>query len=495
MYVPPSFRALARLLAVVPFLALGACSTNPATGKQSFTAFMSQEDEARIGAEEHPKILKELGGAYSEDDLGAYVASIGGKLAALSELPKIPWRFTVLNDEAVNAFALPGGYVYITRGLLALADNEAEMAGVLAHEIGHVTARHSAQRYSTAMATNIGLTVLGVLGSAAGVPSGVGRVANLGAQVAIQQYSQGQELEADMLGVRYMTRAGYDPRALTSFFRKLKAHSELEARQKGQDGVNHNILSTHPRTADRIKQAIELSKAKAVARPLVKRRAYLNRIDGIVFGDDPSQGVRRGRTFMHPDLRFAFTVPPGFVLFNTPKQVVAFGPSKSRIIFDMANPKQAPRVRSLPNYIDGVWKHGLDVQRIERLDVNGLAGATGEARLSTGDGPRDVRLIAIRADKDQIFRFAFVTPPSESKRLNLELRRTTYSFRRLSASEAAAIQPLRIKMVTVRSGDTVQSMARRFPFERFRREWFRLLNDLKPGDPLVPGRRVKIVAG
>jgi len=488
-------RNLVRLLALLPLLVLGACSTNPATGKQSFTAFMSQDDEAQIGAEEHPKILRDLGGAYDEIELGAYVARIGARLAVLSELPKIQWRFTVLNDHRVNAFALPGGYIYLTRGLLALAANEAEMAGVLAHEIGHVTARHSAQRYSTAMATNIGLTVLGVLGSAAGVPSGVGQVANLGAQAALQQYSQGQELEADMLGVRYMTRAGYDPQAMTSLFRKLKAHSELEAREQGRDGVSHNIMSTHPRTEDRIIQAIKLAKKKAVARPIVKRRAYLRRIDNLVFGDDPAQGIRRGRAFMHPDLRIAFQVPPGFVLFNSPKKVVAFGPNKSRIIFDMAGRKDLPNVRSLSQYLSNVWGRNLDIGRVERLDVNGLAAATGSGRLSTQDGPRDVRLVVIRGDHEKIFRFAFITPPGETAKLATELKRTTYSFRRLSRREAADIQPLRLRVVTVKAGDTIARLADRFPFERFRREWFRLLNNLKPGQKLTPGQQVKMVVG
>ena len=476
-------------------LALAACSTNPATGDQSFTAFMSEEDEARIGAEMHPKILDPYGGAYDEIELGAYVAKIGSRLAVLSELPKIEWRFTVLNDRNVNAFALPGGYIYITRGLLALASNEAEMAGVLAHEIGHVTARHSAQRHSTNMATSIGLTVLGVLGSAAGVPSGLGNVANLGAQAAIQQYSQGQELQADMLGVRYMTRAGYDPSAMTSFFRKLKAHSELEAQEQGRDGIKHNIMSTHPRTEDRITQAIDLAKEKAVSRPIVRQKGYLAQINGLVFGDDPQQGVRRGRSFMHPELKIAFTVPPGFVLLNFPNQVVAVGPNKSRIIFNMVGSEQVSRVGSLPTYLRKSWGRGIGLQSVERVEVNGLRGATGNGRVDTKDGPRDVRLIAIRGDRKRIYRFSFVTPPSETKRLSLELRRTTYSFRRLSGAEVDKIQPLRLKIVRIRRGESIADMAARFPFERFKREWFRLLNNLQPGERLKPGQNVKIVTG
>jgi predicted Zn-dependent protease len=480
-------------LAFALLSALPGCTTNPATGDQSFTAFMSAEDEARIGAEEHPKILKDLGGRYQARDLSAYVRYIGRKLSTLSEMPKVPWRFTVLNDHRVNAFALPGGYVYVTRGLLALADNEAEMAGVLAHEIGHVTARHSAQRYSTAMATNIGLTGLGILGSVFGVPTGLGQIASTGAQMALQQHSQSQELEADMLGVRYMTRAGYSPNAMTTFFRKLKAHADLEARQKGKDGANHNIMSTHPRTEDRISQAMKLAKIKAVAHPIIGRDVYLARIDGMVFGDDPTQGVIKGRQFMHPELKVTFTVPSRFVIINSPKQVVAFGPEKSRIVFDMVNPKEAPKIRNLAAYLKGVWGRSMNVSGVEHLQINGMPAVTGQARVSGSGSTREVRLVMVRASDEHIFRLAFITKPSEARRLNVELRRTTYSLRRLSATEADAIRPLRLKVHQVRTSENVATLAARFPFERFQREWFRLLNSIQVGEKVHPGRQVKIV--
>jgi len=480
-------------LAAAVLMALPGCSTNPATGEQSFTAFMSPADEARVGAEEDEKIRKDLGGTYAAPSLESYVREIGTRLAAVSELPNLPWHFTVLNDHQVNAFALPGGYVYITRGLLAIADNEAEMASVLAHEIGHVTARHAAQRYSTAMATNLGLTGISILGSVFGVPSGVGQILSSGAQVAMQQYSQGQELEADMLGIRYMTRAGYDPNASTAFFRKLSAHSDLEARQKGKDGVTHNIMSTHPRTEDRIKQAMGLAKAKTVANPIVGRDVYLKQIDGMVFGDDPSQGVRKGRTFTHPELKITFTVPPGFVLVNSPKQVAAYGPERSVITFDMANPKDAQRTRELTQYLAGVWGRNLGLQGIERLRINDMEAATGHARVSGSGGTRDVRLLVIRGGREHIYRFAFIMTPSEMQRLNVELRRTTYSFRRLGDTEAAAIQPLRIRVRPARAGETAAALADRYPFERFHREWFRLLNGLEIGENPVPGQSIKMV--
>jgi predicted Zn-dependent protease len=206
----------------------------------------------------------------------------------------------------VNAFAFPGGYVYTTRGLLALTKNESEIAGVLTHEIGHITARHSAQRYSASVAKDIGLTVLAVLSSASGVPTGLGQAVSFGAQAAVQGYSRKQELEADMIGVRYVTRLGYSPNAMTSFFKKIGAHVELEAKTMGKVKVSHNIMSTHPRTTDRIEQAIKLANTKPVRNPLTKRNAYLTRIDGMTFGDDPAQGIRKGRFFFA--LRFAHSI-------------------------------------------------------------------------------------------------------------------------------------------------------------------------------------------
>jgi predicted Zn-dependent protease len=480
--------------ALLAFLLLtSACTTNKATGEQSFTAFMSEEDEKRVGAEEHPKILEQFGGEYGDARLKSYVRAIGKKLAAVSEVPDLPYRFTILNDEKVNAFALPGGYVYLTRGLLALAENEAEMAGVLAHEIGHITARHSAQRYSTAQATNIGLTVLGVLGSVAGLPSGIGQVASLGANAAIQGYSRGQELQADMLGVRYMTRIGYSPDGMTGFFRKLNAHSGLEAAMKGEQGVSHNIMSTHPRTEDRIVQAIKLAKAKRVNNPRIARNEFLDQIDGIVFGSDPSQGIVRDREFVHPELKIRFQVPADYVIFNSPSHVKAIGPHKSTIIFDMANQKKAKQVRNLNQYLTNDYGKSMTLSGVERIDVNGLTAVTGASRLQTQIGPRDVRLLVIRGNPEQIFQFAFFTPPEKTQQMSEDLRRTTYSFQRISDKEAANLKPLKIKLIRASEGQTISSLARGFPYGRFNEQWLTLLNGLSPKTAIQAGQRIKLV--
>ncbi len=482
------------------FLALGwlaACTTNPATGRQSFTAFMSRADEIEVGRREHPKILKEFGGRYKDRRLGDYVRNVGLGLARVSEASGPPFIFTVLNDSKVNAFALPGGYVYITRGLLAIAENEAEMAGVLAHEIGHVAARHTAERYSQAMAANIGLGLLGILGSAAGAPAATGNLMSLGAQAVLQGYSRDQELEADLLAVRYLARAGYDTNALTSFFYKMRADDRIETAISGNGpGDKFNIMAGHPRTAERINQAIRLARATPMADPKVGRDIYLDRIDGLLFGDDPEQGIVRGRVFAHPQLRVSFKVPPGFVISNTPSRVVARDKSGSMVVFDMAGGKAARAVRDLRRYLVDQWGKNISLKDVERIDINGMEAATGRGKIRQGGGWKNVRLVAIRERPERIYRFLFATAPRMTGQLQTELQRTTYSFRRLSEKEALELKPLRIKVVRVGPSDSARTFIDAMPLERLKGQWFRLLNGLVPGSrkqKLEIGQRVKTI--
>jgi predicted Zn-dependent protease len=485
-------KSLIALTLCVPLLGLGACSVNPATGKQSFTAFMSPEKEKEVGAREHPKILEQFGGVYDSPELGFYVARIGAKLARHAELPELDYTFTILNDDKVNAFAVPGGYVYITRGLLAIATDEAEMAGVLAHEIGHLTARHTAQRYSATMATNFGLQVLGVLGSVAGAPSGAGQLASFGAQAALQSYSREQELESDMLGVRYLSRAGYDPDAMTGFFFKLKSHTTLQAAIRGEKdrSENFNIMSTHPLTSERIEEAERLAAAAAINGRERGKYAYDDEIDGLIFGDDPKQGIRRGRIFEHPELGIRFEVPPGFTMTNSPSSVVGRDGQGATVIFDMAAAKKVREIGGIGKYLANIKINGSRLNNIENLNINDMAAVTGTARVAE----EDVRLLVIEKSRDQFFRLLFRSPLARTEDLAIDFRRATYSFRRLSVAEIDAIQPLRIRFKAVQEGDNPESLAADMPMEEFNLQWFELLNDIKRGDPLEPGRRVRVIS-
>jgi len=484
------------VLAVVAVLLVGSCTKNLATGEQSFTGFMSAEDERRIGAEEHPKIIKQFGGAYDDPKVSGYVAELGFRLLKVSETPNESFHFTVLDSDVVNAFALPGGYVYISRGLIALAENEAELAGVIGHEIGHVVARHSAQRYSQAMAANIGLTIVGIIGAVAGVPGDVNNLLSAGANAVLKGYSREQELEADKLGVRYLSRAGYDPDSMRSFFEKMAGNDELRSKMTGQPTgeESYDFGSTHPRTSDRIQQAIDLAAGTTVANPVINRDRFLVQVDGMIFGDSPEQGVRRGREFAHPDLRVAFTVPPGFTLQNSPSEVVALHPDAGAIVFDMEpDPQVAKSADSLKRYLAETWSGQLGLRDLERIDINGMEAWTGRARLSTRNGVREVRRVAARRSAEDIFRFTFITPPEQLGNVGEGLRRTTYSLRTLSDAEVEAIKPLRIRAHTVASGETIDTLVQEMAVEEFADDWFRLINKNAIDAGIRSGEQVKVV--
>jgi predicted Zn-dependent protease len=302
-------------------------------------------------------------------------------------------------------------------------------------------------------------------------------------------------MESDMLAVRYMTRVGYAPAAMNSFFRKMEAHDQLLATLEGRPGGDerYNIMSTHPRTSQRIEQAISLAQANSSPGLRYDRENFLARIDGMTFGDDPRQGVRRGREFIHPELRFRFTVPQGFALFNSPRQVIARGPEKSLIVFDMEAEAKARGIGALDRYLARDWGARFALRDVEPITINGLEGATGWTRVQTRNGMMDVRLVAIRAEPTRVYRLVFVTPPRLTESLRAELQRTTYSFRMLSPSEAARVKPLRIALVTAKPGDTTESLAARTPFASHRLEWLETLNDLARGQPLVPGQKYKTV--
>jgi predicted Zn-dependent protease len=484
-----TWRSLYLALLAVVAVAESGCSVNPATGESSFTGLMSETDEQSIGRENHPKVLQEFGGAYPDQQVQQYVSSLGNLLARASDRPNQRFTFTVLDSPIVNAFAVPGGYIYVTRGLLALANNEAEVSGVLAHEIGHIAARHSAERYSKGVLLSIPAVLLGVV-------TGSQEVANLAGSagaVYLQSYSRDQEYQADLLGVRYLSRTNYDPYGMASFLAQLEADDKLDSKLAGnpQMADQNNIMASHPRTADRIQRAIQEAGGTQVNDPIVERDLYLRKIDGLLYGDQPEEGYIRGRRFAHPTLRFEFEVPAGFHMRNTSSAVVAVRADGGQIAFDRETERFSG---GMLNYLVDQWAPQLDLRDAEWIDVNGLEGATGTSRVNTKAGTRDIRLVAIRARNNAIYRFLFISKPELTNQLAAGFRQTTYSFRELSAGEAAQLRPQRIEVIPVQSGDTVDSLARRMAFDDYRVERFLVLNGLKRSDRLQAGQLVKIIA-
>ncbi|MGE5546682.1 MAG: M48 family metalloprotease [Solirubrobacterales bacterium] len=483
---PTRRQTLAALLAGLATPVLSGCQVSPGDGSQHFN-LLSADDERKMGRDSHPQILKQFNGVYGDPAVSAYVAGVGQRLGGRTETPGAEFRFTVLDTEIVNAMAVPGGYVYITRGLLGLVSNEAEMAGVMGHELGHILARHSAQQYSRAMAANFGATLLGaVVGS-----SGVADLASLGGAAWLQAYSRENEFEADSLGVRYMSRGGWNARAMVSMLTKLREHSRLEAIMAGRDpdSVDEvHMMATHPRTVDRVEAAIHQTLG-APPQGALGEETFLERIDGLVWGDDPANGMVRDRSFLHPQMGFRFDVPPGFRLVNGDKAVTGRNPAGAAIVFDAAPGRG---VADMATYLMRSWMPRAELANGERIEVNGLPAATATTRARTRRGPLDVRLVAIRLDPETITRFTFVTPPQLTASLGEDLKRTTYSFRALSPAERAAIQPYRVRVVTVGRGDTAESLAARMVLER-KAEHFRVINGLAAGEEPPPGRKVKIV--
>jgi len=476
-------------------LGLSACAnqTSPATGRQ-FYSNVSASDEAQIGAEEHPKILAEFGGAYSEKpNLNTYVSQIGQSVSQHAERKDVTYTFTLLNSDEINAFALPGGYVYVTRGLVALANNEAELAGVLGHEIGHVNARHTAERVGQQQKASI-LSALGVAAATLLGGDALGQmasgVAEQGSAVYLGQYSQSQEFEADSLGVRYIAKTGYDPQAMATFLDSLDQDTHLEAKEAGNAAAAdaYSMTQSHPRTPDRVQRAIAEANIP-VTNPALNRDRFLSQVNGMIWGPDPRDGVIKGSTFIHPGLRFAFDAPKGMKLANSPDAVIAAS-NNAAMKFDFADPMPDG---ALTDYIASGWQKGAKVQNVQSFQVNGMEAATGVAQGTLNDTRVIIRLVAIRKSAKEVYRFLFAATPDSFDSLDKRFVATAQSFREINAQEAAGYRPKHIQVVTVQSGDTVTSLAARMRTEEAQAEWFRVINHLPANANLQAGQKVKLI--
>ncbi len=445
----------------------------------------AQSGEEALGAQEHPKLVQQYGGEYRDPKVQALVQNIGRRLSSVAR-GDVRWTYTVLDSDVVNAFALPGGYVNVTRGLLALAKDEAEVAGVMAHEMGHVLHHHSTSRMNRS--TIAGLLAAGV-GAVLGSPE-IAQVLGLGSNLYIASYSRGQETQADEAGVELLQAAGYDPMAMATFLETMNRYAQYEALRSGKKkSEGFDFFASHPQTEDRVAHAAELARrlSPGGARPV---EPYMTAINGAIWGDSPENGFVRGNSFVHPKLGIGFTVPQGYSLLNGAEQVAAKGPEGVVMVFDGG---RAPGVRDPAEFL-GQALQGSRAQEVQSLDINGLPAATAVTQAETEQGQVDARLVAVSVGGDTLYRFTFLAPAGSLRRYDPAFRQTAMSFHRLSQSEAAGYRPERIRTLPVRPGDTVEGFVARMANEPHAEELFRIINDLPPGTPVQARPMVKVIA-
>ncbi len=437
---------------------------------------------------EHQRILAAYGGVYNDPRLQVMIEQTVERLVAASEKPDLHYKVTMLNSQSINAFALPTGQLYVTRGLIALANDESELASVLAHEMGHVIAHHAEIREEQARNAELANRVVTDLIS----DPQAGALALAKSKLALASFSQSQELEADAIGVGIAARAGYDPYGAVRFLTSMEHNSDLKAQQSGPiNPAAADFLSSHPATPQRITNALSNARqyrAPAADSPddLAKAKAtYLGDIDGIVFGEDPSEGFVRGRRFLHPKLGFTFTAPEGFTLDNTAQAVL--GVKRGGAMALRLDVVRVPAEQTLAAYLTSGWIENIDPATVDDIVINGFPGATAAAK---GD-QWEFRLYAIRFGSD-VYRFIFATKhrTPETDRI---FRESIGTFRRMSLAEIEQAKPLHLMVVTVAPGDTVEKLASRMAVTDRAVERFRVLNGLGPADRLKPGSEVKIV--
>jgi predicted Zn-dependent protease len=471
------------LVCVSSVLSLVACATNPVTGRREFT-LMSESQELQLGLQSDAGVRQEMG-LYADPALQRYVQELGDRLAATSERPRLTWHFAVVDVAAVNAFALPGGYIYITRGILPYLETEAELAGVIGHEIGHVTARHAAQQYTRAAT---GQLVLGGLGVFSRQARAFGQVAGTGLGVLFLKYGRDDERQADGLGVRYASRAGWDPRGVP---RMLATLGRLEA-TSDRSGVP-NWLLTHPQPLERVGE-VEPAVREAEASPhgdawAIGRESYLRRIDGIVVGENPREGVVRGAEFVHPDLRLAVAFPPGWTLNNGKTAVIAARPDGAAFV--LLQPVTSDGSRALPDLARASMTNaGFRLVDGRRARVNGL-----DAYLGSYDGTLEngsaVRVEAAHvALGGQVYLLAGIAAATAQPPREFEA--SIRSFRELSRAEADGVKPNRLALYTARPGDSWERLAA----DRgnlVTGAALAVMNGRSLSDPPRPGERLKVV--
>lgn len=469
---------------ILCLLLLPGCVRNPATGKREIV-LVSESQEIAMGQQSDVQAREEYG-VVDNAALQGYVQAMGRKLAAVSHRPGLEWHFTVVDSPVVNAFAIPGGYIYLTRGILAYLGSEAELAGVMGHEIGHVTARHTVRQMTRTQLAQIGLGVGGILSPTFGQ---FGNLAESGLGLVFLRFSRDDEREADRLGVEYAARAAYDPREVSNFFEVLGRLSAANDRQ-----TIPGWLSTHPDPPERVQTTRMLAQEWIQMLGLTAERMSVNRdnlirsIDGMVFGNDPREGFSEGPQFYHPALEFQIAFPEGWQVENTRTAVLALDPQQAAQM--QLRVAKAPAGTTAAEYARALASQGMVPQRSEETMINGNRAFIGTYAIRGESGPL-AALAAFIEYRNQIFEIVGVT--SDFRRYGEPLDKSIRSFARLTNQRILRAQPDRMQVYTARQGDTLSAIAERTNNPRVNADQLAILNRLAIDQPIAPGRLLKIV--
>ena len=471
-------------------LGLASCAVNPVTGGKDLV-FMSEDQELEIGRRLHPTVLEQYGGKYDNPEIQAYVAELGNRLAEKSHRDHLIYHFTVLDTPKINAFALPGGYIYVTRGIMAYMNSEAELAGVIGHEIGHVTARHGVRQHTKGTLLSI---LTQVVSGASGNAYADDLVGLLGT-VLIRGYGRENELEADRLGAEYSARIGYDPRRMLDVLQVLKNQEEFEKQlakeQNRKPNVYHGLFSTHPKNDDRLKEVTDAASKISGEYVPEDPEAFLEKIEGMTYGPSAKEGVLRGERFYHADLGITFKFPYRWLVSNQPTYVLGRNFTDTSLLVFTAedrNRKESPR-----RFLARKLKTKEANLGGEPLSGSELEGYTTVAEINTPYGRKEGRIsVAFFGKRAYMFHAASRTPEEFSQNDAL-FSETIRSLRPLRDDERALVKPLAISLVRAKQGDTFASLAAQSGFGHHPEEQLRLLNAMYPhGEPQL-GQLLKTV--
>ncbi len=468
-----------RLSAGLLLTAVG-CATNPATGKRQLS-LVSESQEIQIGKDSDPAITAQMGGLYSDSSLQRYVREVGMKLAALSERPSLPWSYKLLDDDIINAFAIPGGFVYITRGILGYMNSEAELAAVLGHETGHVTARHSAQQITRSELAQLGLGIGSVLSPAI---AQYGQVAATGLQLLFLKYSRENEAQADELGFRYMTRVHYDPHGMSDVMRMLQSTEPA-------GGSTPDWLQTHPDPGNRV-QANEqrITEAKTdFSSYATNHDAFLQKLDNIVFGSDPRQGYFLGGRFIQPTLKLEITFPAGWQTANTSQAVQAQsqqGDAAMQLTFANAS-SPADAVQKLQA------TQGLSVTRTYQDRVNGMDAQFVDFDLQSQNGNLRGSAMYVQIGSS-VYEIVGYASPANWSGYSGTVSSALHSFAQVSDAHLLDVAPDRVQIVRLPHAMTFTEFTQQYP-SSVPVDQVRLANQVTQNEQLAAGRLMKRITG